>query len=436
MPPLESIDPTVTFIKLFVLFILLFLSSFFSSAETAFSTVSRIRIRTLCEEGDKRALTAQSVLDRYSKMLSAILIGNNIVNLSASSLTTTLATDLFGSVAVGIATGVLTVLVLLFGEIVPKTKAMSRAEKMVLSYAKIITLLMWILTPVIFIIDKMSNALLRLSHIDPNQKIAALTESDLHTLIDVSHEDGVIESEEKEMIHNVFDFSDSVAKDIMIPRINMTTISLSAGYRDVLRVFQDSMYTRIPVFDDDPDYIIGIINIKDFLLLTNKSAFHVQDILREVHYTYEYKNPSDLMLEMREKGSAVFMVQNEYGATAGMITFEDLLEEIVGEIRDEYDEDEKELIQALNDGEYLIEGSMKLDDINDALSLHLESEDYDSIGGMIIDKLERLPKRMDRVTLENGTVLEASQVRRNRIEKVKLTLPKADETADIAESEK
>lgn len=429
MPPLESIDPTATFIKLFVLFILLFLSSFFSSAETAFSTVSRIRIRTLCEEGDKRALTAQSVLDRYSKMLSAILIGNNIVNLSASSLTTTLATELFGSVAVGIATGVLTVLVLLFGEIVPKTKAMNRAEKMVLSYAKVVTLLMWVLTPVIYIIDKLSNALLRMSHIDPNQKIAALTESDLHTLIDVSHEDGVIESEEKDMIHNVFDFSDSVAKDIMIPRINMTTIPLSSGYRDVLRVFQDSMYTRIPVYDDDPDYIIGIINIKDFLLLTDKSAFHVQDILREVHYTYEFKNTSDLMLEMREKGFAVSMVQNEYGATAGMITFEDLLEEIVGEIRDEYDEDEKELIQALDDGEYLIEGSMKLDDINDALSIHLESEDYDSIGGMIIDKLERLPKRMERVTLEDGTVLEATQVRRNRIEKVKLTLPKAQEEA-------
>lgn len=388
--------------------------------------MSRIRIRTLCEEGDKRALTAQSVLDRYSKMLSAILIGNNIVNLSASSLTTTLATELFGSVAVGIATGVLTVLVLLFGEIVPKTKAMNRAEKMVLSYAKVITLLMWILTPVIYIIDKLSNALLRLSHIDPNQKIAALTESDLHTLIDVSHEDGVIESEEKDMIHNVFDFSDSVAKDIMIPRINMTTIPLSSGYRDVLRVFQDSMYTRIPVYDDDPDYIIGIINIKDFLLLTDKSAFHVQDILRDVHYTYEFKNTSDLMLEMREKGFAVSMVQNEYGATAGMITFEDLLEEIVGEIRDEYDEDEKELIQSLDDGEYLIEGSMKLDDINDALSTHLESEDYDSIGGMIIDKLERLPKRMDRVTLEDGTVLEATQVRRNRIEKVKLTLPKME----------
>lgn len=430
MPPLESIDPTVTFIKLFALFILLLLSSFFSSAETAFSTVSRIRIRTLCEDGNKRALTAQNVLDQYSKMLSAILIGNNIVNLSASALTTTLAVDLFGSVAVGIATGILTVLVLLFGEIVPKTKAMSRAEKMVLSYAKTIRFLMWLLTPVIFIIDKLSNALLRMSHIDPDQKIAALTESDLHTLIDVSHEDGVIESEEKEIIHNVFDFSDSVAKDIMIPRIHMTTLSLSAGYREVLRVFQDSMYTRIPVYDDDPDYIIGIINIKDFLLLTNKSAFHIQDILREVHYTYEFKNTADLMLEMREKGFAVSMVQNEYGTTAGMITFEDLLEEIVGEIRDEYDEDEKELIQALNEREYLIEGSMKLDDINDALSLHLESEDYDSIGGMIIDKLERLPKRMDRVTLEDGTVLEATQVRRNRIEKVKLILPEKEETVE------
>lgn len=430
MPPLESIDPTVTFIKLFALFILLLLSSFFSSAETAFSTVSRIRIRTLCEDGNKRALTAQNVLDQYSKMLSAILIGNNIVNLSASALTTTLAVDLFGSVAVGIATGILTVLVLLFGEIVPKTKAMSRAEKMVLSYAKTIRFLMWLLTPVIFIIDKLSNALLRMSHIDPDQKIAALTESDLHTLIDVSHEDGVIESEEKEIIHNVFDFSDSVAKDIMIPRIHMTTLSLSAGYREVLRVFQDSMYTRIPVYDDDPDYIIGIINIKDFLLLTNKSAFHIQDILREVHYTYEFKNTADLMLEMREKGFAVSMVQNEYGTTAGMITFEDLLEEIVGEIRDEYDEDEKELIQALNEREYLIEGSMKLDDINDALSLHLESEDYDSIGGMIIDKLERLPKRMDRVTLEDGTVLEATQVRRNRIEKVKLILPEKEEIVE------
>lgn len=425
-------DPDII-IKLIVLLILLFLSSFFSSSETALSTVNRIRIRTLCEEGNHRAQVLNGVLNQYSKMLSAILIGNNIVNLGASSLTTTLAIDIWGNVAVGIATGILTVLVLLFGEIIPKTRAMLSAEKIALSNAAIIRALMWVLTPVIFLVDIMSNAILRMLHVDPNQKAAALTESELRTLVDVSHEDGVIESEEKEMINNVFDFSDAVARDIMIPRIHMTTISVNASYHEVLHVFRDSMYTRIPVYEDDQDHIIGIINIKDFLLLTNQENFEIRNILRDVYYTYELKPTSDLMLEMRERGEAVTMVLDEYGATAGMITFEDLLEEIVGEIRDEYDEDEKELIQALSEREYLIEGSMKLDDINDALSLDLNCEEFDSIGGMMIHHLERVAKLHDKVVLDDGTVLEASQVHRNRIEKVKLTLPEQTLEAELTE---
>ena len=426
-------DPD-TVIKLFILLVLLALSAFFSASETALSTVNRIKIRTLCEEGNRRAQTLNGVLDQYSKMLSAILIGNNIVNLSASSLATSLAIDLWGNMAVGIATGILTILVLLFGEIVPKTSAMLNAERISLAIAGIIRALMWILTPVIFLIDMLSNGILRLIGVDPKQKASTLTESELRTLVDVSHEEGVIESEEKEMINNVFDFSDSVARDIMIPRINMTTVSVNASYQEVLHIFRDSMYTRIPVYEDDQDHIIGIINIKDFLLLTNKENFQIRNILRDVYYTYEFKPTSDLMLEMREKGEAVSMVLDEYGATAGMITFEDLLEEIVGEIRDEYDDDENELIQELSDREYLIEGSMKLDDINDALSLHLECEEYDSIGGMIIHHLERVAKLHDKVTLDDGTVLEACQVRRNRIEKVKLTLP--EKTGDETVSEK
>lgn len=426
-------DPD-TVIKLLILLVLLALSAFFSASETALSTVNRIKIRTLCEEGNRRAQTLNGVLDQYSKMLSAILIGNNIVNLSASSLATSLAIDLWGNMAVGIATGILTILVLLFGEIVPKTSAMLNAERISLAIAGIIRALMWILTPVIFLIDMLSNGILRLIGVDPKQKASTLTESELRTLVDVSHEDGVIESEEKEMINNVFDFSDSVARDIMIPRINMTTVSVNASYQEVLHIFRDSMYTRIPVYEDDQDHIIGIINIKDFLLLTNKENFQIRNILRDVYYTYEFKPTSDLMLEMREKGEAVSMVLDEYGATAGMITFEDLLEEIVGEIRDEYDDDENELIQELSDREYLIEGSMKLDDINDALSLHLECEEYDSIGGMIIHHLERVAKLHDKVTLDDGTVLEACQVRRNRIEKVKLTLP--EKTGDETVSEK
>ena len=426
-------DPD-TVIKLFILLVLLALSAFFSASETALSTVNRIKIRTLCEEGNRRAQTLNGVLDQYSKMLSAILIGNNIVNLSASSLATSLAIDLWGNMAVGIATGILTILVLLFGEIVPKTSAMLNAERISLAIAGIIRALMWILTPVIFLIDMLSNGILRLIGVDPKQKASTLTESELRTLVDVSHEDGVIESEEKEMINNVFDFSDSVARDIMIPRINMTTVSVNASYQEVLHIFRDSMYTRIPVYEDDQDHIIGIINIKYFLLLTNKENFQIRNILRDVYYTYEFKPTSDLMIEMREKGEAVSMVLDEYGATAGMITFEDLLEEIVGEIRDEYDDDENELIQELSDREYLIEGSMKLDDINDALSLHLECEEYDSIGGMIIHHLERVAKLHDKVTLDDGTVLEACQVRRNRIEKVKLTLP--ENTGDETVSEK
>ena len=303
--------------------------------------MNRVRMRSLEEEGNKRAARVNKILDNYSKMISTILIGNNIVNLTASSLATTLAMRI--NLAVGIATGILTIVVLLCGEIVPKTWAVLCSEKLALSYCNIIYLLMQVLTPVIIVVDLLSHGIMKLLHIDPNKKASAMTESELKTYVDVSHEDGVIESEERKLIYNVFDFSDAHAKDIMIPRINMVTVSLDATYDDVLAVFRDSMYTRLPVYEDDKDNIIGLINIKDFILTEDQSAFHVGNILRDAYYTYEYKKIADLMYEMREKTTNVSFVLNEYGATVGMITLEDLLEEIVGEIRDEYDEDEEEL---------------------------------------------------------------------------------------------
>ena len=327
-------------IQLVSIVILIFLSGFFSSAETALSTVNRVRMRTLEEEGSKRAARVNKVLDNYSKMISTILIGNNIVNLTASSLATTLAMRI--NLAVGIATGVLTIVVLLCGEIVPKTWAILYSEKLALTYCNVIYFLMQVLTPVIFIVDLLSHGIMKLLHIDPNKKASTMTESELKTYVDVSHEDGVIESEERKLIYNVFDFSDAHAKDIMIPRINMVTVSLDATYDDVLAVFRDSMYTRLPVYEDDKDNIIGLINIKDFILTEDQSAFHVGNILRDAYYTYEYKKIADLMYEMREKTTNVSFVLNEYGATVGMITLEDLLEEIVGEIRDEYDENKSD----------------------------------------------------------------------------------------------
>ena len=418
-------------IQLIILAILLFLSAFFSSAETALSTVNRVRMRALEEEGSKSAARVNKILDQYSKMISTILIGNNIVNLSASALATTLALRI--SVPVGIATGILTILVLLCGEIVPKTWANLYAEKLSLFYSGIIYGLMQLLTPVIFIVDKIATFLLLLMHVDPNKKSTPMTETELKTYVDVSHEDGVIESEEREIIYNVFDFSDALAKDIMIPRINMVTVDVEDSYDKILEVFRESMYTRLPVYQEDKDNIIGLINIKDFILTKDTSSFKVQNILRNAHYTYEFKKIADLMYEMREKTMNVSFVLNEYGATVGMITLEDLLEEIVGEIRDEYDEDEEEFIQEVEDNVYLVEGSMKLDDINDTLGTDLDSEDYDSIGGIIIEQLDRLPEDGEEVTLDNGTRLKVEGIDQNRIVKVLMTLPEQSDENDDEE---
>ena len=409
----------------FILVILILCSAFFSSAETSLTTVNKVRIRSLIEEGNKRAAVVDKILSNYSKMLSAILIGNNIVNISASSLATSMTIDLWGNAYVGITTGVMTLAVLMFGEIFPKTWAMYNAEKISLTYSRVIYTLMLILTPVIFLVDKITGFFMLVLHVDKNKR-STMTENELKTYVDVSHEDGVIESEEREMIYNVFDFSDSLAKDIMIPRINMVTASIEDSYQDLLEIFRASMYTRIPVYEDDKDNIIGLVNVKDFILVTDHDAFKIADIMRDAYYTYEYKKTADLLMEMRDTTNNVAFVLNEYGATVGMITLEDLLEEIVGEIRDEYDEDEKELLQQLDDRHYLVEGSMKLDDINDALGTQLQSEDYDSIGGIIIEYLDRLPEDGEEVTLQDGTTLKVQGIDQNRIVKVLMTLPEKD----------
>ncbi len=419
-------------IQLLILVILLLLSAFFSSAETSMTTVNKIRIKALADEGNKRAVTLLKIVDQTGKMLSAILIGNNIVNITASSLATTLAISLFGSQAVGIVTGVMTLLVLIFGEITPKTMASAHAEQIALAYSGIIWPMMNIMTPVIFIVNKLSSLVLRLLRVDPDTAAAPMTEQELRTLVDVSHEDGVIESEEKQMIYNVFDFGDSQAKDVMVPRADMVSVSLSDSYETISSVFRSEKFTRLPVYENDKDNIVGIINIKDFLFVDDREHFQASSIMYEPYFTYEYKKTSELMVEMREKSVSLTIVLDEYGAAVGMVTLEDLLEELVGEIRDEYDEDEKNLIRPLGHLEYLIEGSVKLDDINDALGLHLYSEDYDSIGGYIIGQLDHLPSPGETVHTEDGLTLKVERMSKNRIDKVHLYLP---EEPAVPESE-
>lgn len=408
--------------QLIILLILLLLSGFFSSAETALTTVNKIRIRTLAEEGDKRARTVLKITDNSGKMLSAILIGNNIVNLSAASLTTTLAYSLGGSM-VAVASGILTVLIILFGEITPKTMATIHAEKMSLRYASVINLFMKIMTPVIFIINGLSNGVLFLLRVDPSDRNTAMTESELRTIVDVSHEDGVIESDEREMINNVFDLGDARAKDVMVPRVHVTFADVNSTYEELIDIFREDKFTRLPIFEDTTDNIIGTINMKDLLLYDNTKEFHVRDILREAYFTYEYKSTSELLVEMRQASFNIAIVLDEYGETAGLITLEDILEEIVGEIHDEYDENEEDFIQEINNREYIVEGSTNLDDLNDRLELNLESEEYDSLGGFIIERLDRLPEAGDSVISEEGIRMVVETLDKNRIEKVHLYLP-------------
>lgn len=422
-------DPSVV-IQIVTLIILLSLSAFFSSAETALTTINKLRMRSLAEDGNKRAKTVLKITEHQGKMLSAILVGNNVVNLTASSLTTTLAIQ-FGGYAVGIATGIITFLILIFGEITPKTLATIHAEKLSLAYAGVINLIMKIATPIIFIINSISFGLLLLLRVDPHAKRDTMTENELRTIVDVSHEEGVIESEEKEMIYNVFDLGDAKAKDVMVPRVHVTFADINSTYEELIELFREDKFTRLPVYEETTDNVIGTINMKDLLLFDNTKEFHVSDILREAYFTYEYKNISELLMEMKDSSFNIAIVLDEYGETAGLITLEDILEEIVGEIHDEYDENEEEFIKEVGEREYIVEGSMSLDDLNDNLDLNLESEDYDSLGGFIIEHLDRLPEEGDEIITAGKIRLTVEKLDKNRVESVHMYLPSPEELSQM-----
>ncbi len=407
---------TSDILQLVILVILLSASAFFSSAETALMTSNKLKIRNLAENGDKRAKKVLDITANTDKMLSAILIGNNVVNLTASSLSTTLTLKIFGSSLVGIATGILTFLILVFGEITPKNVASKNAENMALAYIGVISVIVTVMTPVIFIVNKVAGAVISIftKNSDENN---AVTEEELRAMVEYSHEEGVIENEEKKMIVNVVDFGDTVAGDIMVPRVDMVMVDEKSSYEEILQVFREERYTRIPVYEETPDNVIGILNVKDFLLIEDKENFVMKELLREPLYTYEYKKTSALMMDMRKTGANIVIVLDEYGITAGLITLEDMLEEIVGEIRDEFDADEDEGITKVSDLEYLIDGSTNLDDINDRIGLELSSDEYESIGGLIMEKLGRIPAEGEIINLDN-IVLTVKKMDHARIEKV------------------
>lgn len=410
-------------VQLVSLAILVFLSAFFSSSETALVTANRIRMKNLAENGDKRAARVLRVTSDSGKMLSAILIGNNIVNISASSIATILAVDLLGDIGSGVATGVLTLVILVFGEVSPKTMATIKADSIALAIAGIIEVLMFILTPIIFVINKMASVVLWILRINPKDADTAMTEEEIRTIVDESQESGEIEDEEREMIHNVFDFGDSLAKEVMVPRIDMTFVQIDATYDELIELFREDKFTRLPVYDDSTDHVVGIINMKDLLLIDKSEDFSIRDIIREPYFTFEHKNTADLFMEMRKDSIALAIVLDEYGVTAGLVTLEDLLEEIVGEIRDEYDTDEVDAIVKLSEREFMIQATTNLDDVSDELGVKFESDDYDTIGGYCLELLDHLPEKNEIVFTEDGILLKIEEVDKNRIERIYIKLP-------------
>ncbi len=413
-------------ILLLIILILIALSSFFSASEAALANVSRHRLRTLAEEGNARAALALQTLEESDKMLSAIFIGDTIVNLCAAALATVLAAD-FGGWAVAAAVAFLIFLVLLFGELSPKAMATVQAEQLTLRNIRAIRLLMKLLTPLISFLQCLTRLHLRLLRVDLSQKTDSVTEDQLRSLVEESHEEGVLESEEKDMINNAFDLGESQAKDVMVPRVSVVCLGLEASYQEVLEVFQRERFTRIPIYEEDPDNIVGILNMKDLLLYQAETLFQIKDYLREAYFTHEFKNTYQLFREMRQASVTMAIVLDEYGYMAGLITMEDMVEEIVGDIRDEFDQEELEHLQKIREGEYLVEGSFRLDDLNDEIGTHLENEDYDSIGGYLLSLLGHFPQKGEDASDAEGYRLIAEKVYRNRIEKVRLIFPPSEE---------
>ena len=406
--------------QLVILVILVALSSFFSASETALMSLNRIRIRHLVDENIKGAKLLEKLTNDPNKLLGSILIGNNIVNIGASALASSLAMKLLGDSGVALATGVMTVLVLIFGEITPKTIAKQKAEQISLRIIKIISVIVKVLTPLVFVFTQISQVFIKLLGAEPDVNESFITQEELKTMVGVSEEEGVLEEEEKEMIFNVFEFGDLQVKDVMIQRVDIVAVNVDVTYDEILEVIKQEQFSRIPVYNETIDDIVGVLNIKDLLFISDedKKNFDIKKFMRDPFYTFEFKKVMELFAEMKKSRNHISIVLDEYGGTVGIATIEDLVEEVVGEIEDEYDQEEKE-IQCINEKEYMLEGSTRLHDIKDIIGLDLESDEFDSIGGLIIGELGRFPEEKEEVTYNNIKFI-VEEVDKNRIKKVRM----------------
>lgn len=413
-------------VQIIIIVALIGLSAFFSSAETSYTTINKIKLRTMCKEGNKGAVRVQKILENPGRMLSSILVGNNIVNIAVSSLVTTFTIKLFGNAATGISTGILTVVLLILGEITPKTLASNNAETIACLYSKPIKIIIIILTPVVFIIDKLSSIILKIFRTDNKKPTATITEAEFRTMLDVAHEEGVFEDGEKAIIHNVFEFDDQKVKEVMVPKIDVCMIEQNATFEELLEVFREGFHSKIPVYDKETDKVIGILHIKDLLMsdaytdAEARAGFKLSDIIRnKPYFTFENQTTSVLFEDMKKKAVSAAVVLDEYGVVTGFVTMQDLVEEITGHMEDEHDMETEAAFREVAHGKYRVEGGFKLDDINEKLETAFTSDDNDSIGGLLMERLDRFPKAGDSI-VDNGYKISVIAAENDRVESVLL----------------
>lgn len=416
---------------LVLLVILIALSAFFSASETALTSVSKIKLLNMIDENveTKRAEKILKLMENPQKLLSAILIGNNIVNIGASSIATLFAIKFFPANGVGVATAVMTVVVLIFGEITPKTMAAQEAEKLALGVVNIINIIVIVLTPAIAILNIVTGFLVRLLGGNSDEKTPTITQAELKTMVNVSHEEGVLQGEEKKMLNNVFDFRDSRAIEVMTPRTDISALEKDASYEDVVNIFKEEKFSRIPIYEENLDNIIGVLYLKDVFAAGEKN-FSIVRVMREPYYTYETKDISNLLKEMRTKRVGLAVVLDEYGGTSGIVTVEDLVEEIMGKISDEFDDDDDE-ISAVKEDEYIVDGTARIDDVNEMIGTNIECIHAETIGGYVTVILGRFAKKGEIVEDNaNHLVMTVEEIDKNRIDSLRIKKITVEENDD------
>lgn len=403
-----------------VLVVLISTSAFFSSSETALMSVNQIRLRQEAQAGDKSSIHVLRLLEKPQELISAILIGNNIVNIAASSIATVLFTALYGSKGPLIATVAMTVVILIFGEVLPKSLAQMQAEAVSKRIGRPISLVSKVLYPGVFLLGSLTTFVSKVLFRNI-EETPAITEEELKTMIEVGEEEGVLQKAEREYIDNVFDFSSATASDMMRPRTSVVALDIESEEEEVLDLLKDNRYSRIPVYQDSIDNIVGILYMKDVVqVLAKKEDICLKDLMRDPYFIGESAVADRIFHEMKARNLSIAVVVDEYAGTSGIITMEDILEELVGNIDDEYDLESRDMI-LLEKGVYLLEPEIRIDEINDVFGLNFTSEKSDSIGGYVIEILDRIPKQGE-VVRDGDIIFTVTEMKGLKVTRLKMDL--------------